>query len=238
MSGQYEDHELVFIRENYQEMSDKQISEKLDRPLTGIVQQRKKMGLTKSNGRPKKATEPKKPKDIKAHISNLSDMDKVEYVKLNLKASPRMKFLNKNLDKEEMDYYIAQWVRYHEDLESLKTTEEESLHAMIMEEITVMRLENDMKKSRDGDGPIKLNLYKELNDAKRRFKEFQQSLSASREQRLKMDGSDSINIVKIIQAMQKKEVRKKIGEDAGIYDYIKGLETQRLKDGGFLEGDF
>ena len=105
-----------------------------------------------------------------------------------------MKFLKANLDKDEMDYYIAQWIKYEQDLESLKPTEEESLHAMIMEEITVNRLEMDMKLSRDGDGAVKLNLYKELNDAKRRFAQFQESLSASRAQRLKQDGSDSILI--------------------------------------------
>ena len=81
-------------------------------------------------------------------------------------------------------------------------------------------------------------LWKEYDAAGSRREAAMKALKMTREQRLKDKEDQSLTFLKVIQTLNTKEAKKKLGEEAAHIAALTAQKKQELKNKGLLKGDF
>ncbi len=140
-SGRYTQQELVYIKVNHKNKTDKDIAESLGRPESGIVEQRKKMGLLKDIGRPKNQTPKLSSEEYYSSSDNtdimrdLTPSQRKEFAIQLFNNSSDYKRLQKQFDEDEIDTYSDLFSDYLSEFQQLLPQEVQQVHILVTEQL-------------------------------------------------------------------------------------------------------
>lgn len=244
--GRWEPWEVLWLKQHYKSSTDKDIAAKLGRKEDSIARKRKQLGLSKKNGRP---TEDSRKEAIRQtptdySLAKLSKEERLEFYRNSFDTFWRSKHVKKILLTEELEYYKHKYVEAIDSMETLDYVEEDLLHNMIMCDISIVRLQEQIKdelqKFKEGDDdngrPPPQYLYKDLNELETRYIKYQEKLSLTRQQRLKEDRGSEVNIHTIVQGLLDKKTRAKADKLAGEMDYFRNTCKEDMSKMEFLLG--
>lgn len=222
--------EDALIKEHWMSMTDEELAKKIGREPLAVAKRRKRLGLSKPNGRPQNST---KKDSILANpseysLSSLSKEDRIQFYKSKFSENFRYEYLTKILTPEELEYYRRKYIEFLDAIDTITFQEEDLLHNMLMTEIQMLRIQIQIKdameqyNSDDDDDkrPPPQHLYKDLNEMEKRFVDYQEKLNLTREQRLKTNREEKINISTIVRSLLDKKNREEAGRTAGVMSYF------------------
>jgi len=245
--GRWEPWEEQYLRSRWQTMTDKEIAGKLGRPEEGIYRKRRILGLSKAGGRPtNKSREEANKRPNEISLAQLSKEERIKFYKSQFDRNWRYKHLKKVLLDDELDYYRHRYIDVIDSMDSITYTEEDLVHAMIMCDVQIMRVQEIIKseleayKDADDDDdmrrPPAQYLYKDLNDAENRYVKLQEKLNLTRQQRLKENREEDITIVSIVTNLLDKRNRAEADRLAGELSYFTKRATTDMDKMDFLLG--
>jgi hypothetical protein len=228
--------EDALIREHWQTMTDEELAKRVGREPLAIMKRRKRLGLSKANGRPTNNTR----KDsifanpTEYSLATLSKDDRIQFYKSTFEANFRYPYLKKTLGSEELEYYKRKYIEFLDAIDTITLQEEDLLHNMVMTEIQIMRVQIQIKdcmdQYEDNDDedkrPPPQYLYKDLNEMEKRYVDYQEKLNLTREQRLKAHREEKVNISTIVRGLLDKKNKEEAGRTAGVMSFF----AQRAKD--------
>lgn len=258
-TGRFDKFETLYIQNKYTIMSDIEIAADLDRDVGSITRKRRAMGLHKgARGKTDVEERPlvgKKPEgaiydslldeDTVANreiLSKLSEVDKKRFFKRMFENTVRYEELKETLSSNELERYSEKYISYISEFETLLKTEEDTLHMAIMEYIRAHRTLVRQKQLIVGiaNGTVPANSpgidmlnsqYKECLDT---YNKLMKNLSATREQRLKAHKEDSFSLATVVQALQDKDIRERVGREAAIIAAAGEKAKEAMKTQGLL----
>lgn len=229
--GHFTAWEDQVIRDEWQTCTDEEIAERIGRRPDAIARRRKALGLSKKNGRPRKASRKaaifESPTEYS--LGKLSKEDRIQFYKTTFDKNIRYGWLLRILMEEELDYYKTKYIEMMDAMDTITHQEEDLLHNMIMKDIQIMRLQSQIKEQLkeyyddDEDGirkPPPQYLYQDLDKAEQAYIKYQEKLKLTREQRLKTDREEKITVSSLVREFQDLERRTKGGEVAGQLSYF------------------
>lgn len=224
--SKFQQWEDEIIRQEWQTTTDEEIAKKIGREIIAVAKRRKRLGLMKPNGRPDNTTRKDgifaKPSEYS--LAALSKEDRIQFYRTQFEKNFRYEYLEKILMKEELEYYKRKYIEFLDAIDTITLQEEDLLHNMIMTEIQMLRVQIQIKDAleqyqNDDDGedkrPPPQFLYKDLNEMEKRYIEYQQKLNLTREQRLKANREETLNISTIVRGLLDKKNREESGRTAG-----------------------
>jgi hypothetical protein len=243
----YSDGEMAFLKANWRTMTDEEIGKQLGRSPESVARKRKSIGLVKRSGRPSRE-EVKEAKLENAHrhpsTSNLAALDKTERLEIykkNFNRNPRYPSLKKELHNDEMELYKHKYVDFMDSVETITIQEEDSLHHMIMADMSISRIRckiKDMEEENDmNDRPLVFGLYDSLDKAEKKFMEYQKILRVTRESRLKENKEEKETFATMVNLYRSKAVREEMGRQAGLMSKYKDMCENDMKTRRYLLGD-
>lgn len=243
----YSDGEVIFIKANWRAMTDEQIGKQLGRDAGSVARKRKQLGLNKGAGRPS-AEEIKDAKLENAtrhpSTSNLAALDKTERLEIyknNFNKNARYPSLLKELHDDELDLYKHKYVDFMDSVDTITIQEEDSLHHMIMADLSISRIRINIKKmeeeNNDNDRPLVFGLYDSLDKAEKKFVEYQKILRVTRESRLKENKEEKETFSTIVNLYRNKAAREEMGRQAGLMDVYKEMCEKDMQARRYLLGE-
>lgn len=244
----FTEEEIKFIEQNWKFKSDKEIGRILDRTEKAIRRQRKMRGWSKPQGRPTaEHIEKGMSESIQEHgISefSLANMDKDQRLRIfkeNFSKNPRYVQLLQELMPHEIDYYKHKYVEFVDSVDTLTIQEEDSLHHMIMSDISISRTRKrikQMEEANDEDNkPLIYGMYEALDKAEKKFIEYQKILKVTREMRLKEDKEEKETFISLVQMYRNRQAREEMGRQAALMDVYKDKCKEEMKSYRYLLGD-
>ena len=234
------------IKDKWQTSTDEQIAKEMGRTMESVARRRKILGFTKRNGRPGDNTKRKAilTSPTEYSLATLSKDDRIKFYKSQFTRNHRYPFLVKMLIEDEIPYYQHKYVEFLDNIDSITLQEEEILHNMIMTEIHILRLQEQIKDAvesyRDNDDDDKVPppqyLYTDLDKAENRYSKYHQTLSLTREQRLKTDSEEKITMTGMVTALQEVRNKNKAGRNAGLMSYFTKRCREDMNKMSFLLG--
>ncbi len=246
-SYHYTDEELKFIEQNWKAKTDKEIARILDRTEESVARQRKRFGWIKTPGRPSSEIIDEGLKEMaEAGISpfsmaNLDKDQRLQIYKHNFTKNPRYSTLLKELHTDEIDYYKHKYVEFMDSVDTVTIQEEDSLHHMIMADVSISRLRRrirDMEqKNEEEDKALIFGLYEMLDKHEKKFVEYQRILRVTREGRLKENKEEKETFASLVQVYRNKKAREEFGRQAGLMEIYKEKCKEEMKASRYLLGE-
>jgi len=233
--GRFQPWEDKIVHDLWRTHTDKQIAKEIGRTERAVTTRRKRLGLDKPNGRPSEAmvAESLRSNPTEYNISKLSKEDRINIYRLEFEKSARYPHLISTLLPEELVYYKNKYINTIDSMDSCTESEEDLVHAMIMKEIEILRIQQQIKDAivKNKEDPEEnqkpaLWMFEQLNKSEQQYVKYKEKLYQTREQRLKKGEESKINIATIVQAFRDRNNRKKGGVLAGEMAYF----TRRCKD--------
>lgn len=244
--GHFAAWEDALIMEHWATMTDEELGKKIGRDDISVAKRRKKLGLSKANGRPQNTTRKDAifAKPTEYSLATLSKEDRIQFYKSKFEENFRYQNLLKILLPDELDYYKRKYVEFLDAIDTITFQEEDLLHNMIMTEIQMLRVQIQIKDAmdeyHDADGedrrPPQQYLYKDLNEMEKRYVDYQEKLNLTREQRLKTNREEKINVSTIVRALLDKKNREEAGRTAGVMSYMAGRAKDDMDKMKYLLG--
>lgn len=245
-SYHYNPAEEEFIRDHWMTHTDEWIAGKLGRTKASVQRKRDMLGLKKPGGRPTKKAQERfiLENPTISSMGNISKDRRLEFYKENFAdANIRYTQLCKELDEEELEYYKTRYISFIDSVDTLHINEEDMLHHMIMSDIVIHRIRSTMKREQDawdnreeGARPPQA-LFAELERAEQRYMKYHRELNLTREQRLKKDREEKINIASLVRSFQDKHRREESGRQAAAMEYNKKKCREDMSKFRYLLGD-
>lgn len=246
----YTEEEIVFIENNWQGRTDKEIATALSRTEESVARQRKKYGWIKSNGRPstEQVRQAKIERATKAAASgesfSLSGLNKDERLKLYKKnfagVNRRYALLLDELKDSEFEYYKHKYVDFMDSVDTITPQEEDSLHHMIMTDINISRIRIRIRKceeeTAEDSSPMVYGLYDTLDKSEKRYLEYQKALNVTREKRLAKEKEQKETITTVVQLYRNKLAREEVGRQAGLMEIFKKKALEDMNKNRYLLG--
>ncbi len=159
--GIYSREELVYIKANSSNMTDKEIAANLGRPLEGITRKRKEMGFIKLPGRPStkaKISEDdyENAEDKSSALSDLTRQERRSFASQTFHNSPDYKRFQNQFTDDEMIIFVARFSDYISEWKEVLPYEREQLYAAIIESLIKDRWRAQVK----SDEEIKMCITK------------------------------------------------------------------------------
>lgn len=243
----YSDEEVEFIKANWETKTDKQIAKVLGRSEESVQRQRKKYGMSKGSGRPsnedieKAKMERASKKPDSYNLASLDKNQRLEIYKQNFNKNPRYSTLIGELHGDEFEYYKHKYVEFMDSVDTITIQEEDSLHHMIMADISISRIRRNIKlmeeEKEEEDRPLIFGLYDTLDKAERKFMEYQKILRVTRESRLKENKEEKETFVTMVNMYRNRVAREEMGRQAGIINAYKEICKDEMKASRYLLGD-
>jgi hypothetical protein len=245
-SGRWEDWEKDYLFKHGDSNTDAELAAHLGRSKTSITEMRRKLKITKKtkNLDPAAVNEMlAKHREIQEHTP-LDDLDEAQQRRFwlnELQRSPNWMECKLMFDEYELDVYSNKYIEYMISLENVQEIEKGSIHIMICAHIRINRYQKLEKEYRDmsmGDNPDAagkaISLHREIKDMVEVYMKAEDTLNASRKQRIKEEGDQRLSLIELIRELEKKESREKLGREADALKQIQKLEDARLNNGGFI----
>lgn len=235
------------IKQNWQTMTDEELAKKIDRETLAVAKRRKRLGLSKANGRPNNITR----KDAilanpsEYSLAALSKEDRIQFYKTQFESNFRYEYLKKILNTTELEYYKRKYIEFLDSIDTITLQEEDLLHNMIMTEINMLRVQVQIKDAMDqynddddeDKRPPPQYLYKDLSEMEKRYVDYQEKLNLTREQRLKSTREEKINISTIVRGLLDRKSREESGKTAGIMSYFSTKARDDMNKMKYLLGE-
>jgi len=243
----YSDEEKKFLETNWKTKTDEDIGRILGRAPESVARKRKSLGLVKRSGRPSK-NEIKEAK-LERAVTNPSDnnmaaLDKTERLEIyknNFNRNPRYQSVKLELHEYEFVYYRHKYVEFMDSVDTITIQEEDSLHHMIMADLSISRIRRKIKdmeeENEENDKPLIFGLYEALDKGEKKFMEYQKILRVTRESRLKENKEEKETFATIVNIYRSKKTREEMGRQAGLIDIYKNLCKDEMKTSRYLLGD-
>jgi hypothetical protein len=235
------------IKQNWQTMTDEELAKKCNRDPIAIAKRRKRLGFMKPNGRPANDT---RKEGIFANPSEyslaaLSKEDRIQFYKTQFESNFRYENLKKILMQDELEYYKRKYIEFLDAIDTITLQEEDLLHNMIMTEIQMLRVQIQIKDSleaynsddEDDKRPPPQFLYKDLNEMEKRYVDYQEKLNLTREQRLKSNREEKINISSIVRSLLDRRNREEAGKTAGVMSFFAAQARNDMNKMKYLLGE-
>ncbi len=245
--GRWEDWEKDYLFKHYDTSTAAELATHLGRSKTSIIEQKRKLKL-------KKNKKQLNPQDVNAMIAehrkikentSMQDLDEAQERRFwlnELESSPGWKQCIVMFDDNEMDVYRNKYVETMMTLETVTEIEKGSIHIMISSMIRLDRYQQlekeyrDMSQGGDTEAAGKaMSLHREIKDTVEMYMKAEDTLNASRKQRIKEEGDQRLNLIELLKELDSKEARDKLGREADALKHIQNLEDKRLKDGGYIK---
>jgi len=221
--------------------TDEKIAEALNRDIDTIRSHRKKMGLTKPNGRPaKKVTIPNE-----INPADDPEVDRERFLKFrtSLLKSSRYIHVYESLDKNNLEFFIDKWCLYHLQFNDMAYSEEDMLEKMIFLEIRINQNQKNLKHVADVQRQLgeKLNKMRQESQGPEGVEteldlQILQTLDTfnSREQELNREFQDLFKEFKNVQesfnaTRKQREDRQKIGSDT-LFTLLKKMQNEEFRN--------
>jgi len=216
ISGRFSKQEDDFIKKNYLTMTDEQIGVALKRTPKSIVNRRVKLSLT--DKQKNKFVTPAIKDNRSSYLSSLSETEKSEFLKKELRASALYGQIKEVLDKKDLDFYEAKYVDFMSDpsIETVTSMEKDTLHEMTMAQLRIFRY---MREEQD-EHRFMAKEIKEMQDV---VAHCQESLNVQRKQRLKNSNDQATNFSSIIKELKDPNVRREVGYEAAMLKFMAEL---------------
>ena len=225
--GRYADSEKTFIKENYMQMTDKEIATTLNREIKSVTNMRVRMGLIA----PKRKKRAGSKSHREAYLANLKEDERRTFFEKEVRSSARYRALLHSLNGEDLEYYVEKWVEFMLDptVETMTSAEKDALHTMILSEIRINQYMAMEKKSSDNakDGQVPISKGKEIKEMQEIILKCQQNLNVERRQRLKNQNDQSMTFTNLIKDLKNPSARIRAGKEAAMLKYI-GEATYNL----------
>lgn len=246
--GRWEDWEKDYLFKHYDHNTDDELAAHLGRTKASVIEMRRKLGIKKNkkNLKPEQINEMmSKHRDI-VETTSVQDLDEAQQRRFwlnDLHDSSQWQQCKVMFDDNELGVYETKYVEMMLSLETVTEVEKGSVHLMISSLIRFDRYQQLEKEYRDmaqgGGGDMELiakanSLHREMKDTFEMYAKAEDALNVSRKQRIKEEGDQRLNLLELIKELDKKEAREKLGREADALKHIKELESQKLKDGGFI----
>jgi hypothetical protein len=239
--------EDALIKEHWATMTDEELAKKIGREPLAVAKRRKRLGLSKPNGRPGNTTR----KDAvfanpsEYSLASLSKEDRIQFYKTKFEENFRYPNLLKILTTDELEYYKRKYIEFLDAIDTITLQEEDLLHNMIMTEIMTLRVQIQIKDAMDqyndsddeDKRPPPQYLYKDLNEMEKRYVDYQEKLNLTREQRLKAHREEKVNISTIVRGLLDKKNREEAGRTAGVMAYFAGRAKDDMNKMKYLLGE-
>jgi hypothetical protein len=244
--GRWEDWEKDYLFKHYDTSTAAELAAHLGRSKSSIIEQKRKLKL-KKNKKGLKAEEVNammaKHREVTENTSvqNLEEAQQRRYWLNQLQESAAWKQCVVMFDDNELDVYRNKYVETMMTLETVTEIEKGSIHIMISSMIRLDRyqqLEKEYRDMSEGGDPEAagkaISLHREIKDTVEMYMKSEDTLNASRKQRIKEEGDQRLNVLELIKELDSKDARDKLGREADALKHIQSLEDKRLKDGGFI----
>ncbi len=247
--GRWEDWEKDYLFKHANDSTDAELASHLGRSKTSITEMRRKLQI-------KKNSKQRKPEEVTAMIAkhqelkettSVADLDAAQQRRFhlnNLVGSPTWADCLLMFDDQEREIYKTKHVETMMTLETVNEIEKGNIHVMLMSFIRMnryMKLEKEYRDMAEGGDPElaakAISFHQQGRDATDVYMKAQDELSASRKQRVKEEGDQRLNIVELINELDARDAREKLGREADALAHIQNLEKQRLTDGGYIRGE-
>jgi hypothetical protein len=239
--------EDALIREHWMTMTDEQLAQKLGREPIAVAKRRKRLGLSKANGRPQNTTR----KDAilanptEYSLASLSKEDRIQFYKSKFEENFRYPNLVKILQDDELEYYRRKYIEFLDAIDTITLQEEDLLHNMIMTEIQMLSIQVQIKDAMDQYNnaededrrPPQQYLYKDLNEMEKRYVDYQEKLNLTREQRLKAHREEKVNISTIVRGLLDRKNREEAGRTAGVMSFFGAKAKEDMNKMKYLLGE-
>lgn len=245
-SGKWLDWERDYLFKSADVNTDAEIAAHLGRTKQSVSEMRRKLGIKKNS---KKISAESINQMMAKHrevqestpIAELDEAQKRRYWMNELERSPNWTECKLMFDEYELEVYKNKYVEYMMGLENVQEIEKGSIHIMICAHIRINRYQKLEKEYRDiaqgGDAEAAgkaISLHREIKDMVEVYMKAEDTLNASRKQRIKEEGDQRLSLIELIKELEKKEAREKLGREADALKQIQKLEDVRLADGGFI----
>jgi hypothetical protein len=244
--GRWEDWEKDYLFKHYDTNTAEELATHLGRSKTSIIEMKRKLGL-------KKNKKQLKPEDVNAMMAKHRDIQESNSVQDLDEAQQRRFWINEleksakwgqckaMFDENELNVYRNKYVETMMTLETVTEIEKGSIHIMISSEIRMDRyqqLEKEYRDMAEGGDPEAagkaISLHKEIRDSVEMYMKAEDTLNASRKQRIKEEGDQRLNLIELLKELDTADAREKLGREADALKHIQALEGKRLKDGRFI----
>lgn len=216
-SGRWSPEEDDALRKQYANMTDEQLAKELNRPVDGVRNRRRLLGL--EDKKAKSITlDPEKSRE--AYIASMSDDERKEFFRNELRKSTLYKSTKAVLDPEELVLYEDKYVDFMSDptIETMTVMEKDALHDMTVAQIRIFRhLKEERNASAKGE-PI--SRAKEIQACQDVVSRAQESLNVQRKQRLKNQNDQAVTFTNVIKELKDPNIRRKTGVEATMFKFI------------------
>ncbi len=217
--GRFSKDEDQFVKDNYLLMSDEQIASHLHRTAKSITNARVRLGIMdkiKQGFIPPSAKE-----NRSAYVATLTDKDRAEFIRKELRGTSFYKQAKKCLGKDELEFYEDKIVAFKMDptIETMTVMEEDALHSMTIQQI---RMHRYMVEERIPDKKTKqcFSKSKEIRECEETIQKYQESLNVQRKQRLKNINDQAANFTTIIRELKDPNKRREAGCEAAMLKFM------------------
>ena len=244
----WEAWEKDYLFKHSDHTSDAELATHLGRTKTAITEMRRKLGIKKN----KKQI---KPEEVTAMIAKHREVTENTSIANLDEAQQRRHHLNDLVnsanwqecilmfDEQELKVYQNKYVETMMTLETVNEIEKSTIHIMLTAFIRANRYQKLEKEYRDmaigGDPELAakaISYHKEVRDSTEVYMKAEDTLNASRKQRIKEEGDQRLNLIELIKELDTKDAREKLGKEADALMHIQKLEDDRLTNGGFIRG--
>lgn len=245
-SGRWEDWEKDYLIKSFDSNTDAEIAAHLGRSKASIMEMRRKLSLKKN----KKIISAEAINEMMAKhreiqestpIAELDEAQKRRYLINELERGASWMECKMMFDEYELEVYKSKYIEIMMALENVTEVEKGSIHIMICAHIRINRYQKlekeyrDMSQGGDPDAAGKaISLHREIKDMVEVYMKAEDTLNASRKQRIKEEGDQRLSLIELIKELEKKDAREKLGREADALKQIQKLEDARLADGGFI----
>jgi hypothetical protein len=222
----YTPAEDEYIKKNYYIQTHKQIGLALQRTKTSIVERCRELKMPpkkKSKKTVNRAISPAKSRE--AYVSSLTDDERREFFRKELRNSPLYKSTQSVLSKEELELYVDKYVEFMMDptIETMTCMEKDALHDLTLAQIRIFRHLKEEKTSMtpDVDGRIQMiSRAKEIQACQDVIARAQESLNVQRKQRLKDKNDQAMTFTSVIKELKDPNVRRKVGIESTMFKFM------------------
>lgn len=217
----YTPAEDEYIRKNFHSLSYKQMAQNLNRTPTSVVERCRDLGMPKKVTGKKTAIKKVNPvKSRESYISSLTDDERREFFRKELRTSPLYKSTQAVLDPEELDLYVAKYVEFMMDptIETMTSMEKDALHDLTLAQIRIFRHLKEERESSLKGNPI--SRAKEIQACQDVIARAQESLNVQRKQRLKDKNDQATTFTSVIKELKDPNIRRQVGIEATMFKFI------------------
>jgi hypothetical protein len=244
----WQDWEKDYLFKHAAHTKDAELASHLGRSKTAVTEMRRKLGI-------KKNKQQIKPEEVTAMIKKHREVTENTPIASMDESQQRRHYINELMDsanwqeciqmfdEQELKVYQVKYVEFMMTLETVNEIEKSTIHIMIGAFIRMNRYQKLEKEYRDmaagGDPELAakaISLHKELRDTTEIYMKAEDTLNASRKQRIKEEGDQRLNLIELIKELDEVDAREKLGKEADALMHIQKLEDERLTDGGFIRG--